>query len=89
MPGTNYSKLAADLVSDGLDQNTPCAVVSHASLPDQKILMTTIGQLGVHSALPAPAHVLVGRCMNPEQVLDFGLPAVSLAENNSTEGYKD
>jgi uroporphyrin-III C-methyltransferase len=89
MPGTNYAALAADLISAGLDQHTPCAVVSRATLPDQRILMTTIGKLGEHSALPAPAHVLVGRCINPADRINVAQTAYPALQNTSTESFKD
>jgi uroporphyrin-III C-methyltransferase len=89
MPGTKYATLASDLIAAGLDQHTPCAVVSRAALPDQQILMTTIGKLGEHSALPAPAHVLVGRCINPAERIEFAQPASSVLHNGSRESFKN
>jgi len=85
MPGTNYAALASDLIAAGLDDHTPCAVVSRATLPDQKVLVTTIDKLGTHAALPAPAHVLVGRCLNPAEQIDFTQPASPVLQNNSAE----
>jgi len=77
MPGTHYAALASNLITAGLDMNTPCAVVSRATLADQRVLITTIGQLRDHDVLPAPAHVLVGRCLNPAEHINLIQPAFS------------
>ena len=85
MPGTNYAALASDLLTAGLDRHTPCAVVSRATLSGEQVLITTIGQLGEHSALPAPAHILVGRCINSAERFDFTQPVLSVMQNRSGE----
>lgn len=83
MPGTNYSKLSSDLISAGLDRHTPCVIVSRATLDDQQVLTTTIGRLGIMATLPAPAHLLVGRCMNPANDLGLSQPAFSILASDA------
>ena len=62
MPGSGYAELAAGLREAGLEDHTPCAVVSSAGLPAQQVLWTTLACLGRNAALPAPSLVLVGQC---------------------------
>ncbi|MGC8550931.1 MAG: uroporphyrinogen-III C-methyltransferase [Acidobacteriaceae bacterium] len=63
MPGPDYAALARDLTEHGMPEATPCAVVSQCSLPGQQVIRLTLGELPTHSALPAPAMVLVGRVL--------------------------
>src|SRR5262249_18725151 len=60
MPGGHEATLAEELMAGGLDGRTPCIVVSRASRPDERILVSTIGQLPELPQLPAPALILVG-----------------------------
>jgi len=67
MPGTDYAQLSASLTVAGLDRQTPCAVVSCIGRKDEQVLWATVASLARCSALPAPAHVIVGRCANPPE----------------------
>jgi uroporphyrin-III C-methyltransferase len=62
MPGQNYAQLSAQLRAAGLPADTPCAVVSSAACPEQRVLYTNLALLERHSALTAPALLIVGRC---------------------------
>jgi uroporphyrin-III C-methyltransferase len=62
MPGTDYGRLAKELVESGLNETTSCAVVSHAGRPGQQVLWTDLHYLARQVALPAPAIVIVGEC---------------------------
>lgn len=62
MPGTDYALLSRQLQEAGLSSTTPCAVVSHAQLPTQEVLWTSVDHLKHQAALPAPAIVIVGDC---------------------------
>jgi uroporphyrin-III C-methyltransferase/precorrin-2 dehydrogenase/sirohydrochlorin ferrochelatase len=62
MPGSGYAELAGGLREAGLEEHTPCAVVSSAGLPAQQVLWTTLAGLELNSALPAPSLVIVGQC---------------------------
>jgi len=62
MPGDGYADLAAGLREAGLEDHTPCAVVSSAGLPAQQVLWTTLACLGRNAALPAPSLIIVGQC---------------------------
>jgi uroporphyrin-III C-methyltransferase len=60
MPGSDYASVAAGLVSRGWAQDTPCLVVSHATLPDQQIMHTTLAGLPGATRFAAPAILIVG-----------------------------
>ncbi len=64
MPGSDYAALARDLAEHGIPDGTACAVVSQCSLPGQQLIRLTVGELPTHSALPAPALVLVGKVLD-------------------------
>jgi len=61
MPGVQYGEVAARLIENGVAPETPCAVVSHASRPEQQVLRLTVGTLRDELRLPAPSLLLVGR----------------------------
>jgi len=61
MPGVDYTEVAARLVDAGLDLETPCAVISHATRTDQQIRWTNIAALFDEEKLPAPAVMIVGK----------------------------
>ncbi len=46
MPGRNLALLAAEWLAEGLPVDLPCAVVSRAAQPDQRVMHTTLGALG-------------------------------------------
>jgi len=60
MPGQNYEATAQRLTTAGLKKNTPCAIVSRATAPDQLVYLTTIAKLPSVSQLPAPTLLIVG-----------------------------
>jgi uroporphyrin-III C-methyltransferase len=57
MPGRDLSALAAEWRSQGLPADLPCAAISRAAQPDQRITKTTLDQL--HQIEPGPSPVLV------------------------------
>jgi uroporphyrin-III C-methyltransferase len=61
MPGTNYAEVAARLLDAGLSADTPCALISQATRPEQQIRWSDIGALFEEQKLPAPAILIVGR----------------------------
>ena len=61
MPGTDYSEVASRLLDVGLDPETPCAVISHATRPDQQIRWSNISRLFDETQLPAPSVLIVGK----------------------------
>jgi len=60
MPGQNYAELAAQLMSAGLREETPCAVVSAATIPNQKVALSVLRELSGVRHFPTPGLLLVG-----------------------------
>ena len=60
MPGDDYLQISESLQRAGLDAATPCVVVSHATLPSQRLRSTTIGHLATRPPMPAPSLLIVG-----------------------------
>jgi uroporphyrin-III C-methyltransferase len=61
MPGRNFGALQNELLNAGLDAETPAAIVSAASTPEQREHCTTLGQLDSAPPMPAPTILLIGR----------------------------
>ena len=72
MPGQNYSEVAAKLKAAGLSGQTPCAVISRASTPQQRTHRTTIAELVEAPRLAAPTLLVVGEVV---RLADPRLPA--------------
>lgn len=60
MPGQNYADIAARLKAAGLAGETPCAIISRATAPDQRTHLTSIAQLQLSPRLAAPTLLVVG-----------------------------
>jgi len=60
MPGHNYADIAINLKAAGLAGDTPCAIISRATAPDQRTHLTTIAQLQLSPRLAAPTLLVVG-----------------------------
>jgi uroporphyrin-III C-methyltransferase len=66
MPGRDFTTLTADLIRSGIPPTTPCAAVSKATTPDQRVTTTTLEQLGTllpDAIGPAPVLLLVGHAI--------------------------
>jgi uroporphyrin-III C-methyltransferase len=66
MPGENYDDVAVELRTAGLGGQTPCAVISRAALPEQRVLLTTLDRLGDASPMPAPTLLIIGEVARPQ-----------------------
>ena len=60
MPGRDLSLLALQWLQEGLPPELPCAVVSRAAQPDQKIRYTTLANLGDTAPTLAPSLLIAG-----------------------------
>jgi uroporphyrin-III C-methyltransferase len=60
MPGQNYADMSSRLRAAGLASDTPCAIVSRATMPDQQTFRTSVGKLQLSPTLPAPTLLVVG-----------------------------
>ena len=68
------AQITASLLAAGRPADEPCAVVSSATTPDQKVLETTLGQMAADieaSGMEPPAILCVGRSVLMRQVLDW------------------
>jgi len=60
MPGHHYAELAARLMNAGLSGDTPCAVISAATTPQQEMEVTTLLELASIRRYATPSLVVVG-----------------------------
>ena len=68
------AQITASLLAAGRPADEPCAVVSSATTPEQKVLETTLGQMAADieaSGMEPPAILCVGRSVLMRQVLDW------------------
>jgi len=86
MPGQNYSEVAAKLRAAGLSGETPCAVVSRATTPQQQTHRSTISELHGSPKLAAPTLLVVGevvRFADPVTLAyPFGASATAAADDS-------
>jgi uroporphyrin-III C-methyltransferase len=60
MPGSNYGEISSRLTAAGFAQETPCAIISRATTPEQQIHSTTVSGLPRAPRLASPTLLLVG-----------------------------
>src|ERR1700733_2150313 len=60
MPGSNYVEISSSLAAAGFGQETPCAIISRATTPEQQIHRTTVSDLPQAPRLAAPTLLVVG-----------------------------
>ena len=83
MPGKNYSETASKLRSAGLGEETPCALISRATTPQQRVHRTSVGELANAPCLAAPTLLMVGevvRSADSAVVNSIGWAAEAVAE---------
>ncbi|MGH9607493.1 MAG: siroheme synthase CysG [Terracidiphilus sp.] len=60
MPGRDLELLAEEWLAMGLPTDLPCALVSRAGRPDERVVHTTLGSLGDAAPVAAPSLLLAG-----------------------------
>ena len=60
MPGYDYAATTRRLLAAGLKALTPCAIISQATCPEERVFKTTIEELRSAPRLPAPTLLIVG-----------------------------
>jgi uroporphyrin-III C-methyltransferase len=60
MPGSHYGEISSRLAAAGFAEKTPCAIVSRATTPQQRIYHTTISELRRAPRLESPTLLVVG-----------------------------
>jgi uroporphyrin-III C-methyltransferase len=61
MPGPDYAATASQLLHMGLDEATPCALVSHAGREHQHVKFLSLSELQSLPGVAAPAILVVGK----------------------------
>jgi uroporphyrin-III C-methyltransferase len=89
MPGQDYGAISEKLKSAGVDGDMPCALVSQATTPQQRIHCTTVGTLAVAPHLPTPTLLVVGevlRFADRPKIEEFAVanPAVDFSTAGSS-----
>ena len=70
----HLAQISAKLIAGGRDPNEPVAIVTHATLPHQSVLETTLAKADVDAkaqGAAAPAIICIGRAVNMRQALDW------------------
>jgi len=60
MPRSNHGEISRRLTAAGFAQETPCAIISRATTPEQQIHRTTVSNLHVAPKLASPTLLVVG-----------------------------
>lgn len=60
MPGSDYSEISRRLRSAGFSEDIPCAIISQATTPQQRIHRTTVSDLQGAPKLASPTLLVVG-----------------------------
>lgn len=60
MPGHNYAEISSRLKAAGFARETPCAIISRATTPEQRIYRTTVSNLDRAPKLASPTLLIVG-----------------------------
>jgi uroporphyrin-III C-methyltransferase len=60
MPGSDYDEISGRLKHAGFAEETPCAIISRATTPEQRIYRTTVSDLGQAPRLSSPTLLVVG-----------------------------
>jgi uroporphyrin-III C-methyltransferase len=60
MPGSGYREISRRLKAAGFASETPCAIISRATTPEQRIHRTTVSDLHQAPKLASPALLVVG-----------------------------
>jgi uroporphyrin-III C-methyltransferase len=63
MPGHEYESTVRRLLAAGLNGTTPCAIVSRATSPHERVYLTTVEDLPLAPQLPAPTLLVVGEAV--------------------------
>jgi uroporphyrin-III C-methyltransferase len=103
MPGQNYSEVAAKLKSAGVSGETPCAVISRATTPQQRTHHSTIAELPRSPKLAAPTLLVVGEVvlfadpvalaqqfsdLTISKSTDTAIPAALFADSTSVADFR-
>jgi uroporphyrin-III C-methyltransferase len=60
MPGSDYDEISSRLTATGFPEETPCAIISRATTPEQRIYRSTVSDLYRAPRLASPTLLVVG-----------------------------
>lgn len=60
MPGSEYDEISSRLTAAGFPEETPCAIISRATTPEQRICRCTVSDLHRAPRLDSPTLLVVG-----------------------------
>ena len=80
MPGGDFAPLREELQQSGVSLDTPCLLVSRATLADQTTLRTSLRWLTETRRIPAPAVLIVGAAVAGADGKEWA-PAISSQQN--------
>ncbi len=87
MPGQNYTAVAIKLRAAGITSDTPCAVISRATTPQQQTHSATVGELHRAPKLAGPTLLVVGEVVRFTDPLvltnQFAESAISAGDDRS------
>ncbi|MGO9539317.1 MAG: uroporphyrinogen-III C-methyltransferase [Terriglobales bacterium] len=83
MPGHDYAEISSRLTSSGFAAETPCAIISRATTPQQQVHRTTISHLHRAPKLAAPTLLVVGEVVKfadrPADQIEANFPDMETA----------
>jgi len=79
MPGPDYGKTAHQLLGMELDEDTPCALISQASSPQQQVRFLELSQLHSITTVAAPALLIVGEVTRRKELAELDLLSLMTA----------
>jgi uroporphyrin-III C-methyltransferase/precorrin-2 dehydrogenase/sirohydrochlorin ferrochelatase len=85
MAASRLKEVAAELLEEGLPPATPAAVIQKGTLPDQKVLRTTVGELGrvaARDSIETPALLVAGEVVEFHDLARF----LELIEGEALQG---
>jgi uroporphyrin-III C-methyltransferase len=89
MPGHNYSEIATKLKRAGLAGHTPCAIVSRATTPEQRMFRTSIAELELSPRLAAPTLLIVGDVVRFAGIEPFDIASFNNASFNKEIPFRE
>lgn len=60
MPGSDHDEISSQLTAAGFAEETPCAIISRATTPEQRIYRSTVSDLRSAPRLASPTLLVVG-----------------------------
>ncbi|MDI6736406.1 MAG: uroporphyrinogen-III C-methyltransferase [bacterium] len=72
MGASNLTQIVRELVNNGLNSQTPVAVISWGTLPEQETVVTTLNDIGEKTKrINPPAVIVIGEVVNLRQKLNW------------------